>query len=105
MMLLALVVGIAGDAGAQPPYEFEQTYYTDDTFSQACGYYNQYCQRAEWGGCTTQYYIVEYFSSCDSSNAEEPTECNDGFDNDGDGNRDQWDMGCTWNGKESSSPM
>lgn len=101
LLLITLVTAASAALFAAPPYAFERTYFTDASHTTICGYYNQYCWGANWGGCVTAYYEDEYFMSCGGGGGpEEPDECSDGFDNDGDGYVDQSDSDCAWGGTE-----
>lgn len=49
-------------AHACPPQQIEYTYYTDDTYTESCGWKIITCSCGVYrGGCTTAYYLIDWY--------------------------------------------
>jgi hypothetical protein len=62
----SLTFALAPKANACPPQQIEYTYYTDATYTVACGYkiIPCYCGETYSDGCRTAYYTIDYYP-CD----------------------------------------
>ncbi|HKQ09466.1 MAG TPA: hypothetical protein VJ464_30370 [Blastocatellia bacterium] len=60
----SLTFALAPKAHGCPPQEIDYTYYTDNTYTTACGYKIIPCScgsGAHTGGCQTAYYTIDYY--------------------------------------------
>ena len=94
---LAVVLLCTGlyNLAASPPYEYDRQYYTDATKTVECGYKLVFCDYSYATGCRTAYYEDTYLGPCGGGGGGGTGECNDWYDNDGDGKIDMADPGCS----------
>ncbi len=62
MIALSLVLVQPPQAGACPSQQIEYTYYTDSTYTTACGTKIITCYCSVYrDGCNTPYYTIDYY--------------------------------------------